>query len=692
MANLPEKNITTVDKITSIPINTNIFINANGEFRQASIDNVVKSSSVVSEAVSTAITEATTESINNQFNTATGTTILATSTAGNIVNFKGYGKSEQTQYSGKNKLDVPSSVDVSASGYVFLNKAIDLKAGVEYKFTFISSISQGPQTQFGMNYVDGTNENLSTLGTTAGQITKQTFTPTKDVASVTYYSYNAMTVTNCMISLATEDDTYEPYVGGTASPNPSYKQRINAVGDKGWFDGELLSGVYSTSNGIYGANANYLCNKNPMPCKANDEVTFTYHSDTQYNLMVLFYDKDMNYLSYKNTTTSDSLTAIAPTNACYCNFNIGYGSALSIASASPITVTINGMYALIVKEGNKNLVEVTAKNQSASGVNLVINNDKSVTVNGTSSAWVNILLGNINTKSNLTLSCESVGTSNGNAGIQFYNATKSQQITTLSNGSYEYDNSNGDTIEVWARVAPSVTVSNLTFYPMIRPSGTDDTYVPHESKTTYIPISQPLRSSLDGSVKDEVYRSNGKYIVERKYAYKVYSASNLTLDSDNYNNVTYFTLPKPSDSVFYNKYIKDNGTICNKFKLHDPYGDYHNINNVGKMDTIAAALRIWFGFPKGTTLAEAQAIGDIELQYPLATPTIEDLDQAPFYEMRTFDEVTHIECEAKIEVEYPTSRTAGIASIGFAKGNLADIKMEQLSAQILEVQTALLNV
>lgn len=84
MANLPEKNITTVDKITSIPSNTNLYINANGEFRQATVDDVLKSSPAIADSIA------------NQYKNASGSPLLLTDSAkGVAIDFDVKGRSTQ---------------------------------------------------------------------------------------------------------------------------------------------------------------------------------------------------------------------------------------------------------------------------------------------------------------------------------------------------------------------------------------------------------------------------------------------------------------------------------------------------------------------------------------------------------------------------------------------------------------------
>lgn len=74
-----------------------------------------------------------------------------------------------------------------------------------------------------------------------------------------------------MLRLATiEDDTYEPYTGGIASPNPQYPQELVSVGDEG-----------SVEVGVYGGN---LLDFNKIPTTAKGGATLTNNGDGSFTI------------------------------------------------------------------------------------------------------------------------------------------------------------------------------------------------------------------------------------------------------------------------------------------------------------------------------------------------------------------------------------------------------------------------
>ena len=92
---------------------------------------------------------------------------------------------------------------------------------------------------------------------------------------------------------------------------------------------------------------------------------------------------------------------------------------------------------------------------------------------------------------------------------------------------------------------------------------------------------------------------------------------------DSYNNISYANFPKGTDNIargnfnFHNE--KSNMCVC----LGSPSDDWDNANNIGKIFSSATNTAYWIGVPKGTTLAEAQALyNGLQLYYELATPII----------------------------------------------------------------------
>jgi len=571
--------------------------------------------------------------------------LLTDSTAGNIVNFKGYGKSKQKQYSGKNELKCSDLTTKTINGVTFtpvydndenllyVNVNGTATALCEYKIASNVEVLANEQILSGCPSGGSTSTYELQLYSSAqgGAIARDFGSGKVTTISGTATTYilvrSGVAVSNLRFypMISKEGGEYEPYVGGTSSPNPSYEQRINAVGDKGWFDGELLQGYYNTSTGELVSNVSYVCNKNKIPCTANDEIHLLY-GDTANALGLYFFSKDGSYISQVVNNSASEVTATAPTNTGYCTFIVNE-TVISPTTAKHICVTINGMYALIVKEGNKNLLNVPS----------------SITLSASGYVFVNKP---VSLKANKTYTFSFVSSVTQGPQTQFvinYSDGTSQSLPTLSTTAGQ---------KTTQTFTPTKDVISATYYSanamtvtecMIEEGAIATDYVEHESKTTYIPISQPLRSSLDKTVTDEVYKVDGKYIVERKFVERIVTNTNAILHSTSYLYISSGSswvsdFKKGSRNVM-SEYYRNNGT----FSIVEGNIFNDSSGNLIICDTRFASAdeaKTWFDENPMRLIAQ------------LATPTIEVLDQAPFYEMRTFDEVTHIECEAEIEVEY----------------------------------------
>lgn len=127
----------------------------------------------------------------------------------------------------------------------------------------------------------------------------------------------------------------------------------------------------------------------------------------------------------------------------------------------------------------KNLLEITATSQTVNGVTFTVNEDGSVIVNGTATADTELYVrGTLNISGNYILS----GCPSGGSSTTYHLFVKTDGTTyydDVGNGINFAPNSYIDYIKI--RIESGVTVSNLTFYPMIRPASiTDDTYEPYQ--------------------------------------------------------------------------------------------------------------------------------------------------------------------------------------------------------------------
>ena len=156
------------------------------------------------------------------------------------------GNSEQVQYSGKNKL--PNALQSGTSNGV--NYTINQDKSITLNGTNTSSsavwikLADNFTLSAGTYTMSNGNDNASTTtalfaddGANFGRVNKQTKTFETDITVKPYlYIGGSATFNNFTIFPMIEEGStatdYEPYVGGQASPNPSYPQAIsNVTGD-----------------------------------------------------------------------------------------------------------------------------------------------------------------------------------------------------------------------------------------------------------------------------------------------------------------------------------------------------------------------------------------------------------------------------------------------------------------------------
>lgn len=683
MANLPEKNITTVNKVTSIPSNTNVFINANGEFVQASINDIVKASNVVSDATLSAVKDV----IDNQFKTYAGSPILAETSAGNVIDFTAYGRSEQKHYTGKNLWEFG---DVSGTATVPYTLEKPILAGTYTMSAFVTSTDTDITTSRFIMYDEDATE-VKSLYFSRGTRNSQSFTVSSDIYMVRFYASrnnetsadDTFTFADIQIESGSTATDFEPYVGGTASPNPTYPQPIKSVGDSGYSDGELLQGYYAIDGSVT-STAGRISAKNLAPCSEGDEIHFIYEEVVE--SLVISYFKKGTYSSQKVLSNTSEIMGTVPSGVDSFGVSV-FNAGITPQTAKHICVTINGMYALIQKHVNKNLLENTATSLTKNGGTFTVNADKSVTVKGTFTASTEFFIGQPIVKEGTYIINGSPANS-GTYGLRLYNGAS--HVATDTGSGKAYTVTSETTLRSSIFISSGVTI-DATFYPMLRLAEiTDDTYVPHEEQTTYIPLTEPLRGI--GEVKDSVKKVESVWNENRKFIELVFDGSDneyFALQSINNYGIANFQIV--SGSFDFTQSCK---SYCTHFSI-----DNRSIVDITEECYCLSTNTLYFRVKseRCSTVEEWKALLAenpiklvVEVLTPISTPFAE---QTPFYNMKTFDGVTHISAsdDAEMEIEVPTSKVAGISSEGWAKGNLAQIQMDNITKKLADIQTAMIN-
>lgn len=129
----------------------------------------------------------------------------------------------------------------------------------------------------------------------------------------------------------------------------------------------------------------------------------------------------------------------------------------------------------------KNLLKNTAVTTTTSGITFTVNADRSITVNGTATSRIIFLVGAayIPQSGNYTYTGTPVGGSSSTYSMN-YRSNGVYKDVDIGNGiTAQFDG--GKTYEAVIDIRSGVTVSNKTFYPMLRYADiTDDTYEPYK--------------------------------------------------------------------------------------------------------------------------------------------------------------------------------------------------------------------
>ncbi len=235
-------------------------------------------------------------------------------------------------------------------------------------------------------------------------------------------------------------------------------------------------------------------------------VVFLYNSET--NEFVSYYNSNWGSVPYTITLTqaykvrmvlaySDYTTTITPDHI----------ERVTIAPAGADAPTITDGYAIPVTVTSKNLLENNFQSETYHGLTVTVNDDKSITVNGTATATTTLALHDGSHTPTTTAQEIENGTyylSGVPEGAETGTYTMSYRYTPASGGSSQVgripvegmtlDNTSGDYryLSVYIAVWGGVTVDNVTFYPMLRKSGTADGYEPQYKNTVTVPIDKPL--------------------------------------------------------------------------------------------------------------------------------------------------------------------------------------------------------
>lgn len=271
------------------------------------------------------------------------------------------GNTEQITYTGKNLLGLiigrtdtvnGVTITITPDGYVKLHGTANDNINKSYNWAIAGSTYSSKEYTYSSTYSSGTVSNNfavnirsgSTQTSTSNQfnpnslyvnnsLRKETFTASGSgyITGIQFIINNGVSFNNFIIKLQVEQGStvtdYEPYVGGTPSPNPDYPQDIRVVkGDntikinsKNLFDKDNANILNASinSSGVLSSNSN--CKTIYIPIKSNTTYTIQKIISTQFRASV--YD-DIPQINSTGTNTisnfiGTSITITSTNNSKY---------------------------------------------------------------------------------------------------------------------------------------------------------------------------------------------------------------------------------------------------------------------------------------------------------------------------------------------------------------------------------------
>lgn len=254
------------------------------------------------------------------------------------------GNSEQVQYSGENLFNKNTNVRGNYNcSYTFNNgiyTIINTDTSNNFSFTLNLNLSAGSYTLNSNSYlsvttqiVNQSNVSITNLSTNYNCVQ---FTTQEDIYGIRFnWVATSQPVTLDLNSLQIVSGTYtsstmpayEPYVGGTASPNPDYPQEItNVTGDvevkvqnKNLFDKDNVINAYLNADGTTTSNNTFRVS-DYINIKGLDNITIS--GNYGGSEFCCFYDKNKEFISYFGMGSLTTRVASVPTNAEYVRVTV----------------------------------------------------------------------------------------------------------------------------------------------------------------------------------------------------------------------------------------------------------------------------------------------------------------------------------------------------------------------------------
>lgn len=241
-------------------------------------------------------------------------------------------------------------------------------------------------------------------------------------------------------------------------------------------------------------------------------------------------EQDVNGLTTKVSSVEQSVENITNTQ----NTATGKNIHLEDSSDEPlVSIKPKGETSQATRSG-KNLLNVTAKTTTTQGLTFTVNEDKSITINGTNTGTGTYYFRIANNfalpAGDYTLSNKNASVNN-NSGFIFYDDGNNFPRTNISNATFTKDT----TIKPYLKVNAGVTVNNQTVYPMIiKGTYTEETLPPYEQYGASPSPDYPSPiENVEGKNKFDINQEKEIFgIMLYKYSYYLKPNTKYTISSN----------------------------------------------------------------------------------------------------------------------------------------------------------------
>lgn len=512
------------------------------------------------------------------------------------------GNSTQETTEGKNKFHIASvtpvdgnttynkitnnEIEVSTknpAGYRYVSIPVEVEANTTYYFKANIKNSNSSVSNSWLGVLNSDNTNTLYNNSYSDGAIKSFNTGDNTIVNINLYATSNVaainTTTWSKIQLTTNNnDSFEPYTGGIASPNPNYEQPVKSAGDnENYLKEEWEQGAYSGSNGVGKIDSNqYVRSKEFSTIEPNKEYTskcvVNGVEHTQGN--IFFYKEDESFIS---SITNISSTFTTPENAKKVKYNIFKSSGITPEDVDYAKLEKGnkasgyspyGMGSINEKIQIRNIFDLNGEILYASNTNYIINNNQ-LKVPSSSGASGYLLYKKVYKSGTYHFSSKLLNGISKRYVIKIFD--KENNVVsdlTISGWSYNayykayYKDSDGSfTIPSGYTFIVGFVYLDCTLGEIqLEPGSTESSYVPHEEQDYSIFVQQPMMDDdhfdrknnkevhtwikyvLDGSDGENWSIRNNKFFINDNVNYNLWEKSISPNGKSNIGVISYSVL------------------------------------------------------------------------------------------------------------------------------------------------------